>query len=284
MTNPEPRDPNDSDREGTWVDEDEPPARSSATPPSGNPWDVPDAPPADAALLRLLASWCRQFGKGIAFLAPPRIEKLAAHMEVVAPVDGECPDCGAFVRLLPIPDAHFCASSPPPPSTPLTEEELKSAILDTPFTFDPKRGLPRPSEGFVRDAAPATPSSPETPAAKHEWLDDAELATIEEETRAFIHDGATPPDATDLCFAVLELRLLYNRQREEIEDEKAISKRQGEAIAELCREIERLKASQLTAEDARYCLDNPPYHGFKHELYAKLVRLRSSQSGGTTDV
>lgn len=39
----------------------------------------------------------------------------------------KCPECGAFVRLLPIPDAHFCASSPPPPS----EYEMSNRLDDT---------------------------------------------------------------------------------------------------------------------------------------------------------
>lgn len=60
-------------------------APSEAAPPKEpHPWD--DAPPADAELLRTLASWCHWYGEGIAYLAAPRLEKLASQL-AAAPQD-----------------------------------------------------------------------------------------------------------------------------------------------------------------------------------------------------
>lgn len=40
------------------------------------------------------------------------------------PVDEKCPDCGAFVRIAPIPDAHFCASPTSQAVTPTDDQEM----------------------------------------------------------------------------------------------------------------------------------------------------------------
>lgn len=39
-----------------------------------------------------------------------------------------------------------------------------------------------------------------------EWISDEDLARIEGQASGFISFGEVPPDVTDLCFAVLELR------------------------------------------------------------------------------
>lgn len=64
-----------------------------------------DAPALDPAGLRTLAAWCRAFGKGTAYMAYPRLEKLADKLEELSwngCLTGDCPhqtqaECDAFL-------------------------------------------------------------------------------------------------------------------------------------------------------------------------------------------
>lgn len=194
-------------------------------------------------------------------------------------------------RLNADPNADLAASSPPPPSTELPGE-IEGAIRVLQHAVAGSNCLPgnREAEAFAltnlrsiiaKHLAPATPSSP-VPAPEHEWLDDGELAAIEEETRAFIHDGAIPPDATDLCFAVLELRGMLSRLRSQLERMRVEAESQS-LRADVARviphtdraELDRLRADLLTPEEARaierYIPNDSQTWAF-HPEFGKAVR------------
>jgi len=53
--------------------------------------------PATPELLRTLAAWCRSYGKGIAYLAPPALEKLADQLDARPP---DSPDIRGLLNQL----------------------------------------------------------------------------------------------------------------------------------------------------------------------------------------
>lgn len=178
-------------------------------------------------------------------------ERLRARSSSTPPSPERCPTCSApvvrtkgydngLIGASKIASADSFAYIPPaPPSSPETRGTIKATAVP----------------GTLPDRAPFVWDEP--PAELTEALIAHERLCMVDLRRAFASDDPAreiAPITKSIFDSRSALISIYDRQREEIEDEKAISKRQGKAIAELCTEVERLKASQLTPEMARYAL------------------------------